>query len=157
MGDRKCGITTTVNGTCYSVPPFSAGHIPGICDALRAAISGLNCSSGGLADSLLLPALRAILKSSSGYDIGDVKLADALNAIQTSLANGKTFSIDCASFTASATLGSAPTANVSLSTNLNVFGSQLTPQMTWTKLRNQRSWLAMAAIMTAIAAPAYQR
>ncbi|MDQ1635061.1 MAG: large repetitive protein, partial [Frankiaceae bacterium] len=124
-------ITTTVNGTCYSVPPFSAGHIPGICDALRSAISGLNCSSGGLTDSLLLPALRAILKSSSGYDIGDVKLVDALNAIQTSLSNGKTFSIDCASFSAAATLGSAPTANVSLSTNLNVFGSQLTPQMTW--------------------------
>jgi hypothetical protein len=124
-------ITTMVDGTCYSIPPIAGIHIPGICNDLQNVIPGLTCDQNGIADDLLFPALKAILKQTIGYDIGNVTLSSALNSIDNALGSGQTFAIDCAEFQASATLGTTPNANVSLSAHVNLFGNELTPQISW--------------------------
>lgn len=124
-------ITTRVNGTCYSVPPIQGIHVPGICNALQQAIPTLTCDKGGIAEDLIFPALKSMLSSKTGVNLDNVSLSDVMNRVQTALGNGQTFSIDCAEFQASATIGSSPSASVSLSSHMNVFGTSLTPQLSW--------------------------
>jgi hypothetical protein len=118
-------ITTWVDGTCYSIPPVSGLHIPGLCEALKPLIPGLtSCDITKLSDTLFMPALRALFKTVTGYDIGPLSLSNVLTSVSNALGSGNIFSIDCAEFDAhvGATNGS-PSAGVSLATSLNLFGS----------------------------------
>ena len=147
-------ITTTVNGTCYSVPPIQGIHVPGICNALQSAISGLTCDNGGIAEDLIFPVLKSMLGAKTGANLDGVTLNDVLNRVTTALGNGQTFSIDCAEFQASVSLGSSPSANVSLASHMNVFGNSLTPQISWNFAPNSSNvGTAITQVLNAIIHP----
>jgi hypothetical protein len=125
-------LFTEVNGTCYSVPPFDWGHVPGICNDLQALIPSLTCDSTSLVNDLLTPALRSAFHQVTGYDIGNLTLSSVLDSISNALGSGNTFSIDCAEFDAhvGATNGT-PNAGVSLATDLNLFGTHYNYGVSW--------------------------
>lgn len=118
-------ITTTVDGVCYSVPPITGVHVPGLCEDLHSVIPAIpsSCSASSLSDTLIMPALREAFRQVTGYDIGTLSLSQVFDGITNALGSGKTIAIDCAQFSAGLTIGSTPSANVSLAADLDLFGS----------------------------------
>jgi hypothetical protein len=128
-----CITTWGDDGNCYSIPPITGIHIPGLCEDLHGVISAIpsTCDGTSISNNLLLPVLRTIIKQTSGYDIGDVDLHTVLSDINNAFGSGQTVSIDCAEFQATADINATPSASVHLSADFDIFGDKLTAGVGW--------------------------
>ncbi len=125
----SCVGTEVINGTCWAIPPITGPTIGGMCKALGIDPNSVDCSWGGLLLKYVLGPLVQKFNAATGLDLpsSQSQLTSDVNSLVSSLStpNVNVFSLDCAEFAVAAGAAAQGAANVSLATDMHVFGQEL--------------------------------
>ena len=125
-------VTKEINGTCYSIPPFSL-HVPGICDAIGIDHNSSDCTFGGIMARYVLPAVLDKVNQATGLNLHASNLQDVIDQLVTTLSNPNVsiLSLDCAEFEADARQLAQGQVNATLAARLRLFGHPISLGAHW--------------------------